>query len=379
MTDQAGYDWYLKKGATIMKDKLVSLVLLASLLLVVTSCAAPPTAAPTVTAAPIPTQTVAAPLQPTEPPEPSLEDLARAEGGQFMLYTSMNASDTEAIVAGFQEAYPFVTAAYYRESSEVVAAQVQTEAQAGQYLVDAYELNDIDLYSLRDIGLLEPYFPPEGASYPDAARDPNGYGTVDRIVAWVIGYNTNLVAPADVPTTWEDLLDPRWAGRMAVEASDAALLGDMAAAWGDARAFAFWDGIAAQQPAVINGHTELADALAAGDYAISPTVYAHRIEQLKADGLPVEWVRTDPVFAQSSITALASNAPHPATARLFINWLLSESGQTLIRDLGRLPARPGVSSDPPSLTEGINFFYTPPSVAERFDEFFERWTSLFIH
>jgi iron(III) transport system substrate-binding protein len=363
-----------------MKEKFVSVILFVGILVSLVGCTAPPTPAPpTATAvAPTPTQVVAPPVvSPVPTKGTSLEDLAKAEGGQLMLYTSMNEKDSDAILAGFKEAYPFVNTAYYSDSGELVAAKVQTEAQAGQYLADAFEVDSLSSYRMQQQGLLGSYVPPESASYPANTKDVGGYGTVDRFVAVVIGYNTNLVAPADVPKTWDDLLDPKWKGKMVVEAADMELLGDMTAAWGQEKAYAFWDGIAAQQPAVISGHTELADALAAGTYSITPTVYAHRIEQLKAKGQPVEWVKSDPVFAYTQTLGITAKAPHPATSRLFINWLLSESGQTLYRDLGRIPARPGVSADPPSLTEGLNFFYTSPIVAERYDEFFKKWNELF--
>ncbi len=357
-----------------MKYKLLSVILFATMLMSLAGCAAP---APTGAALPEPTETVAPP-PPANPVVTSpMEEAARAEGGQFMLYTSMNQNDSDAILAAFKQAYPFVNAAYYSDSGEKLAVKVQTEAQAGQYLADAFELDSLSTFRMRKQGLLDAFVPPESETYPAYAKDAAGLGTVDRFVAVVIGYNTNLVSPADAPKTWNDLLDPKWKGKIVVEANDMELLGDMTAAWGQDKAYALWDGIAAQQPAVISGHTEVADALASGSYSVTPTVYAHRIEQLKAKGKPVEWVKTDPVFAYSQTVSLAAKAPHPATAKLFINWLLSEAGQTTYRDLGRLPARPGISTDPPSLTEGVNFFYSSPLVVERYDEFTAKWNSLF--
>jgi len=365
-----------------MKNKALILTTLISALVFASSCTASPaketaTQAPLLnpTLAPSPVPTIPLPTNP--PAEPSLEALAKAEGGQLMVYTSMSEEDLDAVLASFKETYPFVTTAFYRESGEQVLTQALAETQSGQYLADVYEIDSISTNRLIQEGLLAPYITLESSAYPDDAKDQDGYWTVDRINTVVIGYNTDLVALSDIPATWEDLLDPKWKGKMAVERSDIELLGDMVAAWGQEKAYAFWEGIAAQEPAMIDGHTELAEALAAGEYAISPTLYAHRVEKLKSKGEPVEWVKTDPVFAYTQVIALAANAPHPATAKLFINWLLSESGQTLIRDLGRIPARAGISTDPPSLIEGINIFYSPPSVAEGYDEFAEKWNTLF--
>lgn len=357
------------------KYYLVSILLIMSFALF--ACA---TSTPTPIATALPTQSpvpITQPATATAQVEDPWVEQAKAEGGQLMVYTSMNAKDLDKVLAKFKETYPFVNIQYFRDTGENVIVKGLTEAQAGQYVADVYELDSASIGGQVQTELLAPFVSPESEAYSVLLKDPGGYWTMDRINTVVVAYNTNLVDPADAPKTWEDLLDPKWRGKMAVEHTDIELLGDMASVWGQARAYVFWDGIAAQKPAIVDGHTELAEALAAGTYAISPTTYAYRIEKLKADGQPIEWVRTDPVFAFPTILSLANQAPHPATAKLFINWLLSESGQTTIRDLGRIPARPGISSDPPALTEGLNLFYTPISVTDHFAEYTEKWNNLF--
>ncbi len=323
-------------------QSLTGLVVFA-LLAAACAPAATPTAAPTT--APLPTQapepTKAS--EPTKPPEPtstpelSLEEAAQAEGGQLMVYTSMNIDDLELVLAEFKTAYPFVEAEYYRASGEDVIAKALTEAQAGQHFADVFETNAFEVYRLQLEGLLAPFDAPERAAYPDNARDPDHFWTVDRVNLAVIAYNTDLVAEADVPKSYEDLLDPKWKGKIAVEASDIELLADMAGAWGEEKAMAFWEGIAAQEPRLVDGHTELAEFLAAGEFAISPTVYGHRVLKLKDKGAPIEWVKTDPVFAFTQLLALAKDGPHPATGKLFVNWLLSEAGQKADRLVTRQP------------------------------------------
>lgn len=336
-----------------------------------TPTAAPPTQAP-------PTQPPPTQAPPTQPPEPAptqeltLEEAAQAEGGQLMVYTSMNIDDLEVVLAAFKEAYPFVAPEYYRASGEDVIAKAVTEAQAGQHFADVFETNAFEVYRLMQEGLLAPFDAPERAAYPDNAKDPEGYWTVDRINLVVIAYNTELVDAADAPKTHQDLLDPKWQGQIAVEPNDVELLADMVGAWGEDEAVAFWEGIAAQEPRLVDGHTELAEFMVAGEFAISPTVYGHRVVKLKGDGAPIEWVITDPVFAFTQLLALANDAPHPATGKLFVNWLLSEEGQNVIKSLDRVPARPGVDD----LLEGMNPYYTIPSLAEKYNDYLEAWKSL---
>lgn len=340
-------------------------VILAMTVIAATACA--PAAQPTVAS--------------TQPPEPTqemtLEQAAEAEGGQLMVYTSMNIDDLEVILGKFTEKYPFVSTDYYRAAGEDVIQKALTESQAGQHFADAFETNAFEVYRLMQEGLLAPFDAPERAAYPDNAKDPDAYWTVDRINTVIIGYNTELVDPADVPKTYDDLLDPKWKGLIGVEAGDVELLTDMIGAWGEEKTYSFWEGIVAQDPGIVDGHTELAEFVAAGEYAISPNLYGHRVEGLKGKGATIDWVRTDPVFAYTQLLALAAEGPHPATGKLFVNWLLSEDGQTAIRDVGRIPNRPGIETDPAGLTEGLNLYYTIPSLAEHYNDYAAKWNEFF--
>jgi iron(III) transport system substrate-binding protein len=317
------------------------------------------------------------PADSTSSAEQQLIDEAKKEGGQLMFYTSLNIDDLELILNKFEEAYPFTSTDYYRASGSDVIQKALLEKQAGKQFADVFETESFEIYRLQEAGLLQPYIAPERDVYPEDAKDPEGFWTVDRINTVVIGYNTDLVAPADAPKTWDDLLDPKWKGKIGVEVNDVELLAGMVKAWGEQKAFSFWEGIAAQEPGIIDGHTELAELVSAGEFAVSPNLYGHRVEKLKKDGAPIDWVRTDPVIAFTQLLAMAADAPHPATARLFINWLLSEEGQNTYRELGRIPNRPGVEVDPPGLVEGLNLLYTVPGWAADYASYAEKWNSLF--
>lgn len=327
---------------------------------------APATQAPA-TQVPEATATTAGPMTAEE-----LAAAAEAEGGELMIYTSMNVDDLEVVLEEFQKTYPFVKTEYYRASGEDVIARAMTEAQAGQHFADVFETNAFEVYRLMQEDLLEAFDAPERAAYADNAKDPDGFWTVDRINLVVIAYNTDLVKGDDIPTGYDDLLDPKWKGKIAIEPSDVELYADMVGAWGQEKTQAFWEGIAANEPQLVDGHTELAEFMVAGEFALSPTVYGHRVTKLQDDAAPIDWVKTDPVFAFTQLLALAKDAPHSATGKLFVNWLLSEAGQTVIMDLKRVPARPGVDD----LLEGLNAYYTVPSLAEDYNDYLEAWQSL---
>jgi iron(III) transport system substrate-binding protein len=78
--------------------------------------------------------------------------------------------------------------------------------------------------------------------------------------------------------------------------------------------------------------------------------------------------------------AVPEKAPHPNAARLFVDYVLSKEGQNLLRGLRRIPARPDVLPDPPSLTKGLNLYPARPEgmiesyqeTVTRFDEIFNK-------
>ena len=152
--------------------------------------------------------------------EEQLEEAARAEGGEVMVYTSITIDDLEVILSEFKKAYPFTNPTYYRASGDDVIQKSMTEAKTGQVFADVFETESFEVYRLLQAGLIQPFISSESEIYSPKAKDASGYWTVDRINTVVIGYNTELVDPADVPTTWDDLLDPKWKGKMGVEAND---------------------------------------------------------------------------------------------------------------------------------------------------------------
>src|SRR6185295_10350292 len=107
------------------------------------------------------------------------------------------------------------------------------------------------------------------------------------------------------------------------------------------RTFKFLRELSAQQVRFRDGHTLIAELMAAGEFDVALT-FSEAIERMKRKGAPVEWVKTlDPIVVSLHPVAIAAGAPHPAAARLFVDFLLSEEGQTIIRASGRISPRLG--------------------------------------
>lgn len=328
------------------------LMLLVVLVLAGTSC--------TATNAPAPVGTLTA-IAPTAAPSPA-PNLAQVEAAKkeakLTIYTSL--AEIAALATEFNIAYPEIRIEYFQGNSEQVSARVISEYRANTFNVDVIDDIDVSLIQLLSAGVLGQYKSPELGSYPPTAYDKDGAYATDGANLLVIAYNTNHVAKELAPKTWDDLLDPKWFGQIAVEPDDYPLLAYSTLAWGEARSQDFWRRFSTRNIKTIKGHIELANALANGNIAVSPTVYAHRIEALKQDKMPVEWVRTDTIFQAPTLVGIAKNPKNPNAARVFIDWLLSAAGQQSVSNLGRISVRPGIKTKPEGMLSGLNIYYSDP-------------------
>jgi iron(III) transport system substrate-binding protein len=143
----------------------------------------------------------------------------------------------------------------------------------------------------------------------------------------------------------------------------------------------FMKKFAGQDLQMRKGHTRLSQLVAAGEVALATVVYSNRVERMKAIGAPIDWVRfKGPTITALNAISIPERAPHPNAAKLFVDFALSKEGQSLLRGLRRIPARPDVLPDPPSLTKGLNLYPARPEgmiesyneTVARFDEIFNR-------
>ena len=273
--------------------------------------------------------------------------------GKLTWYTSMNIDDSQPLVDAFMKKYPFIKAELWRGSSEKVLNKIQTETRAGQFLFDVVAVNAFEAGFIKSAGLAQKYLPPSAAAYKKGFVDPDGYWVDIYDNYYVLGYNTKLVSKADAPKDWKDLLSPKWKGKFAMDPEDHAWLMALQEAWGREKANQFGKELVGQNIQWRKGHTLIAQLLTAGEFPLG-LVYAHRIEELKKKGAPVEWVTTtDPIPAEVHPIQIAVKAQNVNAAKLFVEFVASKEGQTMVKGFRRIPAHPevplGWSVDPKEL------------------------------
>jgi len=294
----------------------------------------------------------------------TLEESAKAEN-EVVLYSSLNNEQIVTLIDGFKKKYPFIKPSFYRGTSERVLQRALTEAKAGLNAVDVFTSAGFQLELLKETGLTQKFVPAEVAAYEDGLKDPEGHWANVHSLLNAMAYNTQLVRLSEAPKKYQDLLAPKWKGKLGVNVQDPEWYVNLQRRMGKEKARNFLKALAAQQPALRDGHNITAQLLAAGEfYAVSNT-YAHIVARIKAQGGPVQYVFDEPVITYIHPIALARFAPHPNAGKLLISFVLSPEGQRMLRDQGRIPGHRDIDPKVFSLRE-IKLQASDPRLAKEY-------------
>jgi iron(III) transport system substrate-binding protein len=267
---------------------------------------------------------------------------ARKEG-TVVIYTSLNTQDSGPVTAAFEKRYGVKTE-LWRSASEKVVQRAVTEARAGRFACDVMETNGPEMEALFREGLLDEFRSPQFADLAPASFPRHRHYVADRFNFFTIGYNTRLVKPEEVPNSYEDLLHPRFAGRIGLEAGDVDWFGAMVKHMGEDKGLAFFRKLAANKPQIRSGHTLLGQLLASGEIPLAANIYNHNVERVAVRGAQIRWKALTPTFGRPNAVGVARRAQHPHAALLFADFLLSREGQTILKERNRVPSSQAVDS-----------------------------------
>ncbi|MBI2189493.1 MAG: ABC transporter substrate-binding protein [Acidobacteria bacterium] len=263
--------------------------------------------------------------------------------GVVSIYTSLNTQDSGPLTQAFEKKYG-VRTELWRSNSERLLQRAVSEARAGRFACDVLETSGPEMEAMYREGLLEEFYSPHFEELAPGSFPPHGHYVADRFNFFTIGYNTTLVRPEDVPSSYEDLLHPRWVGRIGLEASDIDWFGAMVRHWGEAQGLAYFRRLAQAKPQVRVGHTLIGQLLASGEIPLAANLYNHNVERVAVQGAPIRWKALVPTFGRPNTIGVARRAPHPHAALLFTDFVLSVEGQTILKDHNRVPSSRAVET-----------------------------------
>lgn len=264
--------------------------------------------------------------------------------GEVSLYSSLTVPDLEMLRADFEKRYG-IKLKSWRASSEKVVQRAVTEVQGGRYDFDVAETNGPEMESLYREKILHEMRSPHFSDLAPQAIRPHKAWVGTRLNLFVHAYNTNLVKKDELPKTYEDLLDPKWKGRLGIEAEDmdwfAMVIKDM----GEGKGLKLFKDIVAKNGlSVRKGHSLLAGLVASGEVPMALTVYSHNADKLKEKGAPIEWFAMPPAIARANGVAVSKKPPHPHAAILFYDYLISD-GQEILRKGNYVPTNKKYNPD----------------------------------
>jgi len=283
-----------------------------------------------------PASAARAPLSPTQlalyqgvDREKILIEGAKKEGA-FTLYGSHTWYRTMA--KEFEKKYPFIKVTEYRTDGRTLIKRALEEIRAGQYIADVIATTGEQMDLMKREGVFLEHHVPDASHYPEEVRvkGKNGFFYVGHYETYAsLGFNTGLIPPAEAPKTMQDLLNPKWKGKMSIVSTTTGTrwIGNTVESLG----LEYLEKIAEQDVKVQNmSGAALAGLVVSGEVPLSPTIFDANITQAKQKGAPVDWRPLEPVVTTVAYSGLTMKAPHPHAALLFLDWLHSKQGQQMI-------------------------------------------------
>lgn len=273
---------------------------------------------------------------------PRIVEGAKREG-QVNLYTSLTAATAAKVKADFEKRYG-VRINLWRASSENIVQRVLTETRAGRGDFDVVETNGPEMEAIQREGVLQKITSPSFRELIAQAVFPHREWVATRLNVFVQCYNTRLVSKAELPKSFEDLLDAKWKGRLGIEANDADWFQTVVKDMGEQKGLAlFRQLVATNGLSVRKGHALLAELVTSGEIAFSLTCYSFKIDQDRKAGAPVDWTSFGPLIARPNGEGISRRAKHPYAAMLFYEYMLTDA-QPLLAQLELAPVSTRIDS-----------------------------------
>ena len=314
---------------------------------------------------------------------PALIEAAKKEG-KLSWYTSVDLPVAEKIAKAFEAAYPGVSMKVERSGAERIFQRIGQEYQSRIYNCDVVNSSDAAHFiTWKREGWLQPHVTVDIAeNVAPEMRDPDGTFVNQRTHLSAMAYNIGLVKPADAPKGFNDLLDPKYAGKL-VKGHPGYSGTIMTATHQIARelGWGYFEKLAKQKVMQVQSATEPPKKLEAGERAVAVDGSDYLFWMARERGVPIEVaypVEGTPLIANPM--AVFKAAPNPSAARLLFAWIMSGEGQEFLVNLsGQYPANLKVKAKAgrPPLSSIKTLREDPVEVEKMADEIKAKYARIF--
>jgi iron(III) transport system substrate-binding protein len=293
--------------------------------------------------------------------DPQIIEAAKKEGEVVWYTTLIVAQVVRPIVEAFEKKYPGVRVRYTRADNVGLVTKLLNEARANRPVADVVDGTAAEL-PLEKAGLIAQWVPDTAKLYPAEYRDANNRWVAPNLYFLTPAYNTNLIKKGEEPKTFEDLLDPKWKGKIVWNMGDGltgglGFMNVVLRSMGKEKGTAYLEKLSKQNIVSSDASSRaVLDQVISGEFAIALQIFHYHATISAEKGAPVDWIRMSPALSMLSTMSLMSNAPHPNAGKLLFDFVISEECQKIFQESGYLPALPSVPGLQPGLKPSKDTF-----------------------
>jgi iron(III) transport system substrate-binding protein len=256
---------------------------------------------------------------------------AAKQEGKVVLWGPTDPEQIAPVAQAFKKRFPGIEVTHFHIQPPEFTQRLVAEAQAGKSPeADIFELGPREIIVLRERGLLQVHkdwvllF-----DLPSASIYEGGIGVTNHDLPHIVAVNTSLVKKSEYPKTWDDLLDPKWKGKIIIE-QRAQNIGGLGLVKGMDWLKKFALGLKAQQPIYVTGGTTSFNQLVSGQAPLSIGPYLFHILEGKKKGAPADLLPLSPMLVSPRLTSIHMKSKHPHAGKLFAGWLVTPPAQKIL-------------------------------------------------
>ena len=261
-----------------------------------------------------------------------------AASGELTIYTAWDERDINALISGFNKLYPNIKVGAVRSEGGrgALLERLLTEIDSGKTLADVYSTGIPDMSAMLQRGELLAYHSPSESNIEPRFVFKDGLLHPSANLVFITVYNRNLIGEKEAPRTWDDLLNQKWKGRIAIDQEPNDIVAGFLILMGKEKGESYLRQLS-KNVIIRRGRSLLVEMLSAGEFPMTIDVYAHRVAGAIKDGAPLSGAPMPAYFSSPNVDAILKRAPHPANAKLWIDWVQSPAGQEVVAKRNRGP------------------------------------------
>lgn len=273
-----------------------------------------------------------------------LIEAAKKESGKIIAYGSLESNTVEPIIEAFQKKTGLAVE-YWRASATKVMDRALGELRAGKSVFDVMVNNSAAIHVMKKERLFAKYISPAASAFPKDVIDAD-LGPVYRSTPIGIVYNKAMIAPTDAPKSLEDLVNPKYKGKVVIpdptqHTTTLQWLASLYKIMGKEKSDKYIRDLGATKPLMVESFSPSAERVATGETPIAISLIRYTVTYGEK-GAPVDYIRLEKYLSTGQYLALNNKANRPNGGKAFIDFFLGDESMKILAKQGEFVNRKGV-------------------------------------